>query len=234
MAGVLTIQGALNFCTKMQQEPAGDLSKPTRACAQIMLSGCKKCFQESADPNGNTWEPLKLRITGIAMEGSSRLAGTVRASVFKGRGLMKPDVPEVIRKWMDSRRGQKAVARFQKAGVMWHAKVTMGKPLLDTGQLQASLNFAVLGGDEVRLGSNLQYASAHQFGARINVTPAMRGYLHRRGIHLKKETAQVVIPARPFVGHRPENLPVYEGVYARHLGLHTEDQADTAASQEPA
>jgi hypothetical protein len=54
----------------------------------------------------------------------------------------------------------------------------------------------------------------------------MRGYLHHRGIHLSKSTTQIRIPARPYVGHRPENLPVYEGVYNRAMGLHIEEKAD--------
>lgn len=34
-------------------------------------------------------------------------------------------------------------------------------------------------------------------GTEISVTPAMRGYLHSQGIHLKKKTQVLVLPARP-------------------------------------
>lgn len=39
----------------------------------------------------------------------------------------------------------------------------------------------------------------HEFGATIPVTKKMRNYLHRQGLHLKKETTSVVIPTRSFL-----------------------------------
>jgi hypothetical protein len=36
-----------------------------------------------------------------------------------------------------------------------------------------------------------------EYGAVIPVTPKMRAYLHYRGLHLRKDTNQIVIPARP-------------------------------------
>lgn len=41
--------------------------------------------------------------------------------------------------------------------------------------------------------------AVHEFGAKINVTPKMRGFLHYLGVHLKKETTQIVIPVRSFL-----------------------------------
>ncbi len=42
-------------------------------------------------------------------------------------------------------------------------------------------------------------AMIHQNGASIDVTPAMRAYLHTQGIHLRAETTQITIPARPHI-----------------------------------
>lgn len=42
-------------------------------------------------------------------------------------------------------------------------------------------------------------ASIHEYGCRINVTPKMRAYLHRQGLHLKATTTQIVIPERSFI-----------------------------------
>lgn len=52
--------------------------------------------------------------------------------------------------------------------------------------------------DEATLGSNLVYAAIHQFGG-------MAGRGHK-----------TKIPARPYIGHRPENIPRYEKVFAEH------------------
>lgn len=42
-------------------------------------------------------------------------------------------------------------------------------------------------------------ASIHEYGCRINVTPKMRAYLHRQGLHLKETTTTIVIPERSFI-----------------------------------
>lgn len=47
-------------------------------------------------------------------------------------------------------------------------------------------------------------AAVHEFGAEINVTDKMRGYLHSIGLHLKPTTTVIKIPARPTFG------PVYK------------------------
>ena len=44
-----------------------------------------------------------------------------------------------------------------------------------------------------------QLAAIHEYGATIDVTPKMRNYLHRIGIHLKPTTYSIVIPARSFL-----------------------------------
>lgn len=42
-------------------------------------------------------------------------------------------------------------------------------------------------------------AAVHEFGTRIKVTDAMRGYLGSQGLHLKKETSHIVIPERSYL-----------------------------------
>lgn len=56
------------------------------------------------------------------------------------------------------------------------------------------------GADEID--KNLDLAglgSIMEFGAVINVTPKMRAYLHYKGLHLKEDTTQIVIPPRSFL-----------------------------------
>lgn len=42
-------------------------------------------------------------------------------------------------------------------------------------------------------------ARANEYGAVIDVTERMRGYLHAHGLHLAGDTLTVVLPARPFI-----------------------------------
>lgn len=56
------------------------------------------------------------------------------------------------------------------------------------------VSVGVLGG-----GENAWLASIHEYGCVIQVTPKMRAYLHKNGLHLKKSTTQIVIPERAFL-----------------------------------
>ncbi|BEM41647.1 hypothetical protein [uncultured Serratia sp.] len=47
--------------------------------------------------------------------------------------------------------------------------------------------------------NNATIAAVHEFGAVIQVTPKMRGFLHHAGIHLKADTAQITVPERSFL-----------------------------------
>lgn len=47
--------------------------------------------------------------------------------------------------------------------------------------------------------TNAHLGAIHEFGATINVTEKMRAYLHHIGIHLKKDTTTITIPARSFL-----------------------------------
>lgn len=49
------------------------------------------------------------------------------------------------------------------------------------------------------LGEQAWLAAIHEYGCKIKVTPKMRAYLHRQGLHLKKSTDYIVIPERSFL-----------------------------------
>lgn len=48
-------------------------------------------------------------------------------------------------------------------------------------------------------GENKWLAAIHEYGLDIEVTPAMRAYLHSQGLHLKKSTTHIHIPERSFL-----------------------------------
>lgn len=48
-------------------------------------------------------------------------------------------------------------------------------------------------------GENAWLAGIHEYGCTIPVTDRMRAYLHRIGVHLRKETTQIKIPERSFL-----------------------------------
>lgn len=67
----------------------------------------------------------------------------------------------------------------------------MEKSISDLNGLK--VNVGVLGGEHAWL------ASIHEYGCRIKVTPKMRAFLHRKGLHLKNSTTEIVIPERSFL-----------------------------------
>ena len=90
------------------------------------------------------------------------------------------------------------------------------KPLNDTGRLKSSIHYLV-GPSSVVVGTKLKYAAIHQFGGDINVTPKMRAYLHSQGIHLRKTTQKIHIPARPFIGVSDKDMAAIKMMMQRHL-----------------
>lgn len=52
-------------------------------------------------------------------------------------------------------------------------------------------------------GEHVWLAGIHEYGCKIAVTPKMRAYLHRQGLHLKDSTTHITIPERSFLrtGH---------------------------------
>ena len=91
--------------------------------------------------------------------------------------------------------------------------------LRDTGRLAASIAFQVISDDTVEVGTNLEYASVHQGGGRIEskkITPSVRraiwAWLKKQGRELKSELGFLLnkkfenktlvgeVQARPFIG----------------------------------
>lgn len=93
------------------------------------------------------------------------------------------------------------------------ARKGSSKPLIDHGDLVGSVTYQTFNNENsvfigvkkgVKRKNNqdsemVQIAAVHEFGCTIAVTPKMRAYLHYQGIHLRKETTYIHIPARPFL-----------------------------------
>jgi len=84
-------------------------------------------------------------------------------------------------------------------GEAWKPIHREGKILSNTGELKKSIQYQA-DRKSVIIGSNLKYSRIHQFGGKIKVTPKMRAFLHYQGIHLRKTTDFINIPARPYLG----------------------------------
>lgn len=48
-------------------------------------------------------------------------------------------------------------------------------------------------------GEQAWLAAIHEYGCKIPVTPKMRMWLHRNGLHLKNSTTEITIPERSFL-----------------------------------
>ena len=93
------------------------------------------------------------------------------------------------------------------------ARKGSSKPLINHGDLVGSVTYQTFNNENsvfigvkkgVKRKNNqdsemVQIAAVHEFGCTIAVTPKMRAYLHRIGIHLKSTTQYIHIPARPFL-----------------------------------
>jgi phage gpG-like protein len=68
-------------------------------------------------------------------------------------------------------------------------------------------------------GENAWLAGIHEYGCTITVTPKMRAFLHRQGLHLKDSTKVIKIPERSFLrtGH-DENVDRIIAQTERALG----------------
>jgi len=103
------------------------------------------------------------------------------------------------------------------------------KPLLDTGRLRASVTSSHaegsvrrLGEASVFIGSNLMVggynlATIHHYGAHPRVTPKSRGYLGAHGLHLRKSTTHLTIPARPIYMFQREDEKAIMTIMEHHI-----------------
>lgn len=48
-------------------------------------------------------------------------------------------------------------------------------------------------------GEQAWLAAIHEYGCRIRITPKMRAWLHKNGLHVKNSTTEIVIPERSFL-----------------------------------
>ena len=65
-------------------------------------------------------------------------------------------------------------------------------------------NLKILSKKEINVGhldggEQAWLAAIHEYGCRIKVTPKMRAWLHRNGLHLKESTTEIIIPERSFL-----------------------------------
>lgn len=91
------------------------------------------------------------------------------------------------------------------------------KALMDTGMLRKSIT-AQVRAHEVVIAPTVRYGIFQQLGARIPVSEKMRKWFHWKGVHLKKETAELKIPARPFMLFQvPQDIDRLQAMVERHV-----------------
>lgn len=62
--------------------------------------------------------------------------------------------------------------------------------------------------------NNASLGAIHEFGATIKVTDKMRNYLNYLGVHLKKDTTEIIIPQRSFLAGTLLNSKVSDYIYS--------------------
>nr|DAS46862.1 MAG TPA: virion morphogenesis protein [Caudoviricetes sp.] len=88
---------------------------------------------------------------------------------------------------------------------MSSVKVKFKTKYNDLPEISATLE--TIGNRKVKVGAlkgqNAWLAGIHEYGCTIKVTPKMRSFLHRQGLHLKSTTTVIKIPERSFLrnGH---------------------------------
>ena len=110
------------------------------------------------------------------------------------------------------------------SGQKTRGTLAAAKALLDTGQLRASCTTTnapgsryKLGRNFVQVGTNKVQARLQNYGGKVKIAEAFRRFLHAVGIHITKGVRFFVIPARTFIGHRPENIARYRLVFIEHM-----------------
>jgi phage virion morphogenesis protein len=94
-------------------------------------------------------------------------------------------------------------------GNQWKPVRRGGSPLVDTGSLRDSIEYAVAGGT-VLVGSNKPQALIHQKGGTIK--PKKGKYLKFKGLDGKDVfVKEVTIPARPYLGINDEDIAEVKG-----------------------
>lgn len=96
------------------------------------------------------------------------------------------------------------MARKRNAGQINRKTLKAVRDLMNELDQKYSIRVGIIGSQAYEMQpdtdlTNAHLGAIHEFGATINVTDKMRAYLHHIGIHLKKDTTQIVIPARSFL-----------------------------------
>lgn len=104
--------------------------------------------------------------------------------------------------------------------------------LMESVGQKFSIKVGIIGEEakQIHKGTNLTNAelgAVHEFGASIEVTEKMRGYLHAIGIHLKNDTTHVEIPARSFLREVLYNKEI-QGYILDAASLSGDDELNTA------
>lgn len=110
------------------------------------------------------------------------------------------------------------------SGKKYRGTLKAAKALLNTGQLRASCTTTNAKGSAykltpkfVQVGTNLVYARIQNSGGKVRIADSFRRFLHAVGIHIPNATTHFTIPARRFIGHRPENMARYRSVFMEHM-----------------
>lgn len=101
-----------------------------------------------------------------------------------------------------------------------------GSAALNSGRLYSAVvggrgrvgSFTRVGKTTAKWGVTLAYARYHRGGARIRVSQRQRAYLHYRGVHLRKSTTTLVIPARRWGGNSAELQKKVAKLIRDHFG----------------
>lgn len=110
------------------------------------------------------------------------------------------------------------------SGQRTRGTLAAAKALLDTGQLRASCTTTNANGSLykltpkfVQVGTNKVQARLQNYGGKVRIADTFRRFLHAVGIHITKAVTHFRIPARRFIGHRPENIVRYRLVFIEHM-----------------
>jgi hypothetical protein len=104
---------------------------------------------------------------------------------------------------------------WQKLSEMTIEKKTRQEPLILTGRLEDSIGARKIDPYTWEFGVYDPRAGIHEFGAIVNVTPAMRVYLASIGFPLRRETTVLTIPARPIVRPAADRIEREADAYAK-------------------
>lgn len=140
---------------------------------------------------GNGRAPARLREAGVRVRAALRsalesLGPQLLAAIREEMRAAQPDLHPFTVARNGGRTRPLVGTRIDEA-LSWRVEATASGSFVWAG-VPASA------GEEV-----LTLTRVHEHGATIAVTPAMRGYLHAQGLHLKPDTAAIVIPPRPFI-----------------------------------